>query len=80
MAVWVTPESSKVRAWYSPESEQRLQSLLKDLRTTGAFVVDGRSWLPDEAFIDGHHAARSWSDEYTRQVTRNAVLPAVLRK
>src|SRR5262245_30905569 len=77
VAVWVTPESSEVRAWYSNDAEGQLQSLLADLRTSGAWVVDGRTWLPDEAFVDGHHAARSWSDEYTRRVTRNAVLPAL---
>jgi hypothetical protein len=79
VAVWVTPEASEVRAWYSEESEARLQSLLASLRTFGACVVDGRTWLPDEAFVDGHHSARSWSDEYTRQVTRKAVLPALSR-
>jgi len=77
VAVWVTPEASEVRAWYPADSEEQLQSLLENLRGFGAWVVDGRTWLPDEAFVDGHHAVRSWSDEYTRQVTRQAVLPAM---
>jgi hypothetical protein len=77
VAVWVTPESSDVRAWYSPESDRRLQALLAELRADGAVAVDGREWLPDEAFSDGHHAVRSWADEYTRHVIEEALLPAL---
>src|SRR5262245_26126683 len=79
VVVWVTPEASEVRSWYSEESETRLQSLLDQSRVAGATAADGRTWLPDEAFIDGHHVVRSWSDEYSRQVTRKAVLPALRR-
>jgi hypothetical protein len=77
VAAWVTPESSAVRAWYSPESDRALRVLLGDLQATGAVAVDGREWLPDEAFSDGHHAVRSWADEYTRQVVEKALLPAL---
>jgi len=77
VAVWVTPESSDVRAWYSPESDRALRTLLAELRVAGAVAVDGREWLPDEAFSDGHHAVRSWADGYTRQVVGKALLPVL---
>ena len=78
-AVWVTPESSAVRAWYSPESDRALRTLVAELQAGGAVAVDGREWLPDEAFSDGHHAVRSWADAYTRQVVEKALLPALRR-
>lgn len=78
-AVFVSPEASAIRAWYPPDLDARLKAFLAELEGMGAIVADGREWLPDEAFHDGHHAVRSWADEYTRQVTRHVVLPAVER-
>jgi hypothetical protein len=77
-AVYVTPEGSAVRAWTPAAVEKNLQAFLKELAAK-AIVADGRSWLPDVAFSDGHHAVRAWSGEYTRQVTKAVVIPA-LRK
>ena len=77
-AVWVTPEGSLIREWYPDRVNRELAAFLKELRAGGAIAEDGRAWLADEAFSDGHHAVRSWSDEYTRTVTRQVVLPAVL--
>jgi hypothetical protein len=77
VAVWVTPEGSPIRAWYPPHVNAGLAAYLDELRSTGVIAEDGRSWLPDEAFSDGHHAVRTWSDEYTRTVTREVVIPAV---
>jgi hypothetical protein len=77
VAVWVTPEGSPFRAWYPERVNQELAAFLNELRSAGAIVADGRTWLPDEAFSDGHHPVRTWADEYTRKVTRGVVLPAV---
>ncbi len=77
MAVWVTPEGSPIRAWYPERVNEELAAFLNELRAAGAVVQDGRAWLPDEAFADGHHAVQPWADEYTRMVTREVVLPAV---
>lgn len=79
VAVWVTPEGSLIRQWYPERVDRELAAFLAELRETGAVAKDGRAWLPDEAFSDGHHAVRSWADEYTRTVTREVVLPAVRR-
>ncbi|HEX3150581.1 MAG TPA: hypothetical protein VHR66_21065 [Gemmataceae bacterium] len=80
VAVWVTPEASPIRAWYPPHVDIELAAFLNELRSTGAIVADGRTWLPDEAFSDGHHPVRAWSDEYSRKVTRAVVVPAVRSK
>lgn len=79
VAVWVTPEAAPIRAWYPPNVNAGLAAYLDELRTGGVVAEDGRGWLPDEAFSDGHHAVRTWADEYTRAVTRGVVVPAVRR-
>src|SRR5262249_55044454 len=79
VAVWVTPEGSPIRAWYPERVDRELADFLIDLRASGAVAEDGRAWLPDEAFADGHHAVQTWADEYTQTVTREVVLPAVRR-
>jgi hypothetical protein len=79
VAVWVTPEGSPIRAWYPDRVNLELAAFLDELRAAGAVAADGRAWLPDEAFSDGHHAVRTWADEYTRTVTRQVVLPAIRR-
>lgn len=76
-AAFVTPEASPVRAWYPAEVNRELREFVDELRAAGAVVADGRDWLPDEAYSDGHHVVRLWADEYTRQVTRAVVVPAV---
>jgi hypothetical protein len=80
VAVWVTPEAAPIRAWYPPQVNVALTLFLDELRSTGAIVADGRAWLPDEAFSDGHHPVRTWSDEYSRKVSREVVVPAVRRR
>ena len=77
VAIWVTPEAGPIRAWYPARVNRDLAAFLIELRTSGAIVEDGRAWLPDEAFSDGHHAVRTWADEYTRKVTREVVVPAI---
>jgi hypothetical protein len=79
VAVWVTPEGSPIRAWYPPHVNAGLAAYLDELRQSGVIAEDGRTWLPDEAFSDGHHAVRTWADEYTRTVTRHVVVAAVQR-
>jgi hypothetical protein len=77
VAIWVTPEAAPIRAWYPERVNRELATFLTELRSSGAVAEDGRAWLPDAAFSDGHHAVRTWSDAYTRKVTSEVVLPAV---
>lgn len=77
-ASFVTPEASAIREWYSPQTNEKIRVFLEEFRSQGLVVADGRDWLPDEAFSDGHHAVRSWADGYTRRVTEAVVRPALL--
>jgi hypothetical protein len=76
-AAFVTPESSPLRSWYPVDVDRGVRAFVEELRAGGVVAADGRDWLPDEAYSDGHHVVRSWADEYTRRVTRAVVLPAV---
>lgn len=78
-AVYMTPESSLVRSWCPPNVEAELQKYLAELRAAGAVVGDGREWLPDQAFSDGHHTVQDWADEYSRRLTQELVIPAARR-
>ena len=76
-AIFVTPEAKAFREWYTPQTNEQIRAFVEELKGRSLIVADGRDWLPDEAFSDGHHAVRSWADEYTRRVTEAVVIPAV---
>lgn len=78
-AIFVTPEASVIRDWYTRATNSQVRAFVTELQAKGLIVADGREWLPDEAFSDGHHAVRSWADAYTRKVTEAVVLPAIAR-
>jgi hypothetical protein len=80
VAIWVTPEAAPIRAWYPNRVNHDLAAFLAELRAGGVIAEDGRAWLPDEAFSDGHHAVRTWSDRYTERVTGEVVLPAIRQR
>ena len=79
-AIFVTPEATAFREWYTPQTNEQIRAFVEELKSRGLIVADGRDWLPDEAFSDGHHAVRSWADEYTRRVTEAVVMPAVRKQ
>jgi hypothetical protein len=75
VGVFVPPEASSMRAWYTPELNDRLAAFLGELAHAGCCVADLRSALPDEAFHDGHHAVREFAPAYTQAVLEHVVLP-----
>ncbi|MSR52951.1 MAG: hypothetical protein EXS09_06625 [Gemmataceae bacterium] len=79
-SAFVTPEGAAFREWYTPRTNEQIRGFVEELKSRGIIVEDGRAWLPDEAFSDGHHAVRTWADEYTRRVTEAVVIPAVRRR
>jgi hypothetical protein len=78
VAVVLPPEGSEFRSWYPPHVQVALDQFVNRLRTDhGVVVLDARSWLPDEAFVDSHHVVRSWAGPYSRRLAREAVMPAL---
>jgi hypothetical protein len=64
--VYLMPEASAVRDWYTKESEAILEGYLCGLHQEfGVRVIDARDWLPDEAFADGHHLLPSGAAEFS---------------
>jgi hypothetical protein len=78
VAVVVPPEGSEFRALYPQRVVDELDALIARLRREhGVHVVDTRTWLPDEAFVDTHHVHRNWAKHYTERLTREVIAPAI---
>jgi hypothetical protein len=73
LTLFMMPEHSAARGWYSPQARALTQSYLADLcREFKVAVVDTRDWLPDPAFTDFCHmwcwAATDFSERFGREV------------
>jgi hypothetical protein len=78
VAVVVPPEGSVFRSWYPPRVNVELAAFLERLRREyKIMVVDARTWLPDEAFVDTHHVLGDWAKPYTQRLTREVIVPAM---
>jgi hypothetical protein len=70
------PETSHMRAGFSPEVRQRIDRAFTDLgEETGVRVIDGRSWLGDEELCDGFHHTLNGSAIFTRRLERECLVP-----
>jgi hypothetical protein len=75
-AVYLMPESSAMRSWYGPAARARLSAYLGQLvREEGVPVIDGRDWVPDEGFADGHHLGAAGARLCTERFGREVVGP-----
>jgi hypothetical protein len=59
------PENTAFRAAYGPEARRAVQDFLG---ATGGPLIDARTWLPDEAFWDGHHLLPGAAGIFTRRL------------
>src|SRR5260221_136981 len=72
VAVVAPPEGSEFRSWYPPVIQVALANFEDRLRREfDVSVLDAREWLPDEAFVDGHHVVRTWAKPYTERLGRD---------
>ncbi len=70
VALVVTPESTRFRGWYSPRCQQAMRDLLDELRAAyGVEVIDGRQWLRDSEFSDGHHPDERGAYAFTTRLS-----------
>jgi hypothetical protein len=70
------PESTSFRALYPPVAEVKLSRFLADLTAEFGYpVTDARSWMPDDAFMDGHHLLRPGGEAFTDRLTAEVILP-----
>jgi hypothetical protein len=59
------PEGAIFRSWYPPEVEARLQELLRSLNTP---LIDARSWVAEEDFLDSHHLLKSGATLFSERL------------
>jgi hypothetical protein len=75
-AIVLTPESSEFRSWYPDQGWSRFTTLLAELsRQFACPIFNGREWLPDEQFTDGHHLTGTGADAFTERLSREALAP-----
>lgn len=72
----VMPEGSEFRRLLPADAEPVVKKLLDDLRVKhGVRVIDARSWMADESFIDMHHLNYPAARRFTDRLTQEAILP-----
>lgn len=73
-ALYVMPEGSEFRAWYSPAARACINDYLR--RLSGQFglpVYDATDWCADDDFLDNHHLARNGAADFSRRFGQRAV-------
>jgi hypothetical protein len=75
VALFIMPEASDFRAWYSPAMEEELARYCARLsRDYQVPFCDARTWVADKGFYDGHHlladGACTFSERFGREVIR----------
>lgn len=74
----LTPESSEFRGWYPEKTQKTIQDYCEGLRRRcDVRVIDARSWLPDEDFLDAHHALPRGAEAFTLRLGRDVLQPLI---
>jgi uncharacterized protein DUF1574 len=74
----LTPESSEFRGWYPETTWQVVQDYCARLsRQYAVPVIDARTWLPDEDFLDAHHALPRGAETFTLRLGREVLQPLI---
>jgi hypothetical protein len=77
-ALLLMPESSEFRAFYDQRACTCLAGYLDRLSHDYEVpLVDARQWLPDDAFLDGHHLFRRTAATFTERLGRELLQPLV---
>jgi hypothetical protein len=70
------PESPTWLGWYDPAGLRELDVLVAGLgKEYDVPVVDGRTWVPDELTMDGHHLMGPGADLFTKRIVNEALVP-----
>ncbi len=75
-ALFLMPEHSECRSWYSPETHAVVCGYLRQVSAEYAFpVIDLRDWSPDEHFADFCHMAPWGAEPLSRRFARDVLRP-----
>ena len=68
VTLYVMPEGSEFRSWYTPAARARVNSYLESLKGEFALdLIDAREWSQDDEFIDSHHLLPRGALEFSRR-------------
>jgi hypothetical protein len=68
VVLFLMPESSEFRSWYSSAARHQLSAYLAALHGEyGVPLIDARCWITDWDFSDGHHLLRWGASAFTRR-------------
>lgn len=59
------PEGPTFRSWYPQAVQQRLDEFLRSLDTP---VIDARTWVPEEEFLDSHHLLQNGARRFSQRL------------
>lgn len=77
-SVVLLPEGEVFRRLYSPATLDVVRDYLAKLgRECRVPVVDARSWVPDDGFMDGHHLLPSGASTFTRRLGSDVLGPMI---
>jgi len=78
LVLLLMPEASAFRSWYPPRARTTLSQYLDHIsREFDVPVVDARTWVADEDFMDGHHVLRGGQAAFTSRLGREVLQPLV---
>jgi hypothetical protein len=76
VALFLMPEESEFRRWYSPASNTTVNEYIARLtREYQVPVIDARQWIADGEFLDGHHLLPRGAALFTERFGREAIKP-----
>jgi hypothetical protein len=68
VVLFLMPEASEFRSWYTPAALERLSAYLASLQQDyGLPLIDARRWISDDDFWDGHHLLRHGAATFTER-------------
>jgi hypothetical protein len=63
------PEGPEFRSWYTTRALSEIDQLLAGLRRTYSVgLIDARTWVPEEGFLDSHHLLPAAATEFSARL------------
>jgi hypothetical protein len=76
IALFLMPEGSEFRSWYSPATTASFNKYLAEVsRRYHVPVINARQWIADTDFMDSHHLLPHGAEVFTRRFGREAIQP-----
>jgi hypothetical protein len=76
LALVSMPEASEFRSWYQPGAREVMVHYLTGLCAEhDTHYIDAGTWLPDDAFYDGHHLLRTGAAAFSARLWQEVLRP-----